>query len=535
MIQRFNKKSQTAAHNRLLSKPGRLFPASLVLLFIFNHHLPAQPPMLWQKSYGGTYFDEIQETIETRDGHLVSIALTASYNGDVIGQQGVIDYWVIKMDANGTLIWAKTFGGGDYDWPYAIAEDLDGGYVVSGLTQSTDGDVTGIHGDKDAWIVKLSEDGDLEWQRCYGGSGHESAWDIQQTPDGGYIFSGQSSSTDGDVTVHRGALDMWVVKLNATGDLQWQRSIGGSFEEMGNSVQLTPDGGYIVAGSTSSTDGDIVGSDGTENFLVVKLDSAGNIDWQKLYGGNSLDIPWNMYRVEDGYILTGITTSVNSGDVWGNNGFFDYWVLKLDFDGNIMWQKCLGGSGDDRGTCGAPTADGGFVAAGSSASVDGYVTQPRGSKDFWAAKLNASGEFLWEKSLGGSLTERCFSAVATADGGIVLSGFNWSEDGDATQSQGYSDAWVVKLAPESSVTTAVGRVETLSVFPNPAGSSTTLQTIEPEARLEIGLYDLPGCLVYYQILEKNRVLNLGEVPPGAYLIRGIGASGRVYVGKLVRE
>ncbi|MDX1912091.1 MAG: T9SS type A sorting domain-containing protein [Saprospiraceae bacterium] len=535
MTHRLKKKSQVAADHRLRCKGGSLFFVTLCLFFIFNHHLPAQPSMLWQKSYGGTYFDEIRETIETRDGHLVSIALTASYDGDVIGQHGVTDYWVLKMDTNGNLIWAKTCGGGNYDWPYAIIEALDGGYVLCGLTQSTDGDVTGFHGGEDVWIVKLSEDGDIEWQKCYGGSGYESARDIQQTPDGGYIFSGESGSTDGDVTVNRGGADMWVVKLNATGQIQWQRSIGGSSEEMGNAVQLTPDGGYIVAGSTSSTDGDIVGGGGTEDYLVVKLDSAGNIDWLKLYGGNSLDIPWNMNRAEDGYILNGISTSINSGDVWGHNGFFDYWVLKLDFDGNIMWQKCLGGTDQDRGYSIVPAADGGYIAAGSSSSLDGYVTQPRGNRDFWAVKLDASGEFLWEKSLGGTLSDVCFSVIETADGGIVLSGFNWSEDGDATQSQGYSDAWVVKLAPEGTGMAALASVETLSVFPNPAGSSVTLQTPEPERRLDLGLYDLPGRLLHHQILEENLSLDLGTVPPGAYLIRAIGASGRVYTGKLIRE
>jgi PKD repeat protein len=174
-----------------------------------------------------------------------------------------------------SIAWQRCLGGSDGDRASSIQQTSDGGYIVAGSTLSDDGDVSGNHGDRDAWVVKLDADGKVLWQRCLGGSNLDSASSIQQTSDGGYIVAGETSSDDGDVSGNHGDRDAWLVKLDADGKIAWQRCLGGSIEDGARSVQQTVDGGYILAGYTESIDGDVSGNHGDRDALVVKLDDGG--------------------------------------------------------------------------------------------------------------------------------------------------------------------------------------------------------------------------------------------------------------------
>ena len=176
---------------------------------------------------------------------------------------------------------AKTLGGSNVDDAQSIRQTTDGGYIIAGSSNSGDGDISGNHGNYDYWIVKLDSNGNMQWQKSLGGSSMDMAQSIQQTSEGGYIVAGSSSSNDGDVSGNHGGGDYWIVKLDINGNIQWQKSLGGSSSEQVNSVQQTFDGGYIIAGTTVSTDGDITVSYGNNDFWVVKLDSGGNMQWQK--------------------------------------------------------------------------------------------------------------------------------------------------------------------------------------------------------------------------------------------------------------
>jgi hypothetical protein len=356
----------------------------------------------------------------------------------------------VKLDSVGNILWLKCLGGSLYDEANSVQQTADGGYIVAGDTNSTDGDVSGNHGARDAWVVKLDNIGNIQWQKCLGGSMNDFAFSVQQTADGGYIVAGDTNSTDGNVSGNHGNYDSWVVKLDNIGNIQWQRCLGGSRNEEANSIQQTADGGYIVAGDTNSTDGDVSGNHGNYDFWVVKLDSIGNIRWQKCLGGSSYEYGLSTQQITDGgYIVAGITNS-NDGDVSGNHGGEDYWVVKLDGSGNIRWKKCLGGSRNDEAISIQQTTDGGYIVAGPSDSNDGDVSGNHGNADSWVVKLDRFGNIQWQKCLGGSAYDDSWTIRQTADERYIAAGLTFSNDGDVSGNHGSGDAWAVKLdAPPS--------------------------------------------------------------------------------------
>jgi type 1 glutamine amidotransferase len=301
---------------------------TLSIFFIFTF-IYSQPSIQWQKTLGGTSDDWPTSIQQTADGGYIVAGRTSSYDGDVIGHHGSYDFWVVKINSLGAIVWQKTLGGSNNEEALSIQQTADGGYIVAGYTSSNDGDVTGNHGYDDIWVLKLNSLGAIVWQKTLGGTSDEWLSSIQQTADGGYIVAGSTSSNDGDVTTNHGGRDFWVVKLNSLGAIVWQKTFGGTSNEEVLSIQKTADGGYIVAGSASSNDGDVIGNHGLTDFWVVKLNNLGAIVWQKTLGGTSDDWLSSIQQTADeGYIVAGDTKS-NDGDVIGNHGGRDFWVVKL--------------------------------------------------------------------------------------------------------------------------------------------------------------------------------------------------------------
>jgi hypothetical protein len=403
------------------------------------------PAIQWQHSFGGSNIDRASSVVQTADGGYIVAGWSSSADGDVTGNHSKDDYWIVKLDAAGSLQWQKSLGGSNNDEATSVIQTSDGGYIVAGGSASTDGDVTGNHGVDDYWIVKLGATGLIQWEKSLGGTASDQALSIQQTSDGGYIVAGVSASNDGDVTGNHGGEDYWIVKLDAAGSIQWQNSFGGSGDEQAFSIQQTTDGGYITAGVSASNDGDVTGNHGGEDYWIVKLSNAGNIQWEKSLGGSGNDQAYVIQQVADsGYIVAGYSTSTD-GDVTGNHGSGDYWIVKLTDTGSIQWQKSLGGSGNDGTYSIQQTADGGYIVAGWSNSVDGEVAGNHGDYDYWIVKLSGAGSIQWQKSLGGSGRDITTSAQQTPDGGYIIAGYSTSTDGDVTGNHGNQDYWIVKL------------------------------------------------------------------------------------------
>jgi hypothetical protein len=415
-----------------------------------------------EKLLGGFNYEgncSIQKT--TDGGYIIAGLSTSSATFDVTGtNHGAIDYWIIKLDALGAIVWNKLLGGTAYEYATGIQQTTDGGYIVAGYsTSSANGDVTGtnhgvLHFD-DYWIVKLNATGNITWNKLLGGTGDEDAKSIQQTTDGGYIVAGYSStSANGDVTgTNHGFDDCWIVKLDANGNILWNKLLGGNNAEMINSIQQTADGGYIAAGgSASSANGNVTATNhGGSDVWIIKLDAVGNITWNKLFGGNLSDNATVIRQTTDGgFIVAGYSTSSANGDVTAtNHGNNDYWILKLDATGNISWNKLLGGVSDEQASDIQQTVDGGYVVAGySQSSANGDVTGvSHGNSDYWIVKLDATGNISWNKLLGGFGIELNPKIQLTTEGGYIVAGSSSSSaSGDIKGvNHGDADYWIVKL------------------------------------------------------------------------------------------
>ena len=342
-------------------------------------------------------------------------------------------------------IWQKSLGGSNEDGAHSIQQTTNGGYIIAGYSNSIDGNVSGNHGNYDSWVVKLTSTWNLDWQKSLGGSGDDGAYSVQQTTDGGYIIAGDTYSDDGDVSRNNGAYDYWIVKLTSTGDLDWQKSFGGSSNDWANFIQQTSDGGYIIAGESNSNDGDVSGNHGDYDYWILKLTSTGQIEWQKSLGGSAKDRAYSVKQTTDGgFIISGDSES-NDNDVSGNHGYSDYWIVKLTSIGQIEWQKSLGGSGSDGAYSVQQTTDGGYIIAGDSRSDDGDVSVNYGFDDYWIVKLTSTGQIDWQKSLGGSSNDWANFIQQTTDGGYIIAGGSYSNDGDVSGNHGDYDYWIVKI------------------------------------------------------------------------------------------
>jgi len=472
---------------------------TIITLFFANLCF-AQSTIEWQRCLGGSSYDVAHSIQQTSDGGYIVAGISESNDFDVSGNHGWYDYWIVKLYSSGGIEWQRSLGGSNGDYANSIQQTSDAGYIVAGYSASNDSDVSGNHGGLDYWVVKLNSSGNLEWQRSLGGSLNDYAYSIDQTSDGGYIITGESASNDGDVSGNNGSIDYWIVKLDSSGEIEWQRSLGGSFDDVAESIQQTSDGGFIVAGYSASNDGDVNGNHGNGDYWVVKLDSSGSIVWQRSIGGSSYDWAYSVCQTnDDGYIVAGRSYS-NDSDVSGHHGtpgdYPDYWVVKLDSSGSIEWQHSLGGTYDDFAYSIHQTNDNGYIVAGYSLSNDGDVSGNHGEYDSWVVKLNSSGSLEWQRSLGGNEGDFAYSIQQTTDNGYIVVGWSRSNDGDVSGHHAYEDYWVVKLSADDGISESnrglQPLVHTIAVFPNPFNSSCE---ITAPAGAEVELYDLLGNVV----------------------------------------
>jgi hypothetical protein len=435
----------------------------LTSLSFFHIALAQAPSIQWQKSFGGLGYEEASTIEKTIDNGFIIAGSTYSNSGDVTTNQGQADYWVVKIDQNGIIQWQKTFGGTNDDIATSVKQTLDGGYIISGYTLSNNGDVTNNHGSRDGWILKLSYNGSLEWQKTFGGTGIDSVKEILQNTDSTYIICGWTDSNNGDVTTNQGLSDLWIMKLSNTGNIIWQKTLGGNGSDYARSIQKTIDGGYIIAGASNSTNGNVTGNHGDADFWVVKLSSIGNIEWQKSYGGTNGDRANSIKQTsEGGYIVVGQTSSSN-GDVTSFQGLVDAWVLKISNLGTIEWQKTIGTSAIEYAQDVQLTNDGKYIIAGASQS------NSNNAGEYSIIKITSTGNIEWQGSYNGPDDDLANSIKQTIDGGFIIAGrskFNIGNNSDY-------DFWIVKLFPEVlNITSFENNI--INIYPNPANSSITI-------------------------------------------------------------
>lgn len=450
------------------------------------------PAKQWDKTFGGSGSDRLQSLVQTSDGGYILGGWSDSGASSVKSQasKGSSDYWIIKVDALGNKQWDKTYGGNQADNLTVIRQTSDGGFILGGHSDSgISGDKSQpSQGNNDFWIIKLDGIGNIVWERTFGGAFMDELLDLRQTVDGGFILGGSSySELSGDKSqASNGGTDFWVVKLDANGNKVWDKAFGGNLNDNLEAIHQTSDGGYIVGGrSESGVSGDkSQASKGDKDFWIIKLDNNGIRIWDKTFGGSNHDGLTSLEQTSDGsYILGGHSFSGISGDKSQiSQGNADFWIIKINGVGSKIWDKTFGGSGLDALYDLKQTPDGGFILIGDSDS--GFNSDksqaPQGSVDFWVVKLSANGTKVWDKTIGGINDDFLETVDLTNDGGYLLGG--WSDSGisgDKTQGSYsvYHDYWIVKLAPDVLGTTEGTSMPKIQLFqnqPNPFSHNTSM-------------------------------------------------------------
>ncbi len=396
------------------------------------------------KAIGGPGAEMGRSLIQTADGGYAITGATTSFGA------GELDVYLIKLDANGNLQWTKTIGGPEIEEGNSLIQTSDGGYVIAGYTASFGA------GKADVYLVKLDANGNLQWTKTIGGKDEDVGLSLIQTSDSGYAIAGATKSFGA------GKADVYVVKLDANGNLQWTKTIGGPGDEAGFSLIQTSDGGYAIAGFTPSFGA------GDWDVYVVKLDANGNLQWTKTIGGPADEIGFSLVQTSDGgYAITGDTYSFGAGRA-------DVYVVKLNANGNLQWTKTIGGPASETGFSLIQTSDSGYAITGSTSSFGA------GGTDLYVIKLDANGKPQWTKTIGAKNENLINSSIIqTSDGSYVIAGTTRSFGA------GGRDVYVVKLDKNGhaccavSQTSRVGSGGTLS-SPTPSiGSGGTLTSPTP--------------------------------------------------------
>lgn len=500
---------------------------TIVSAFALNTYSQA-PTIQWQTNLMGTGWDECHAIIQTADGGYAATGGTNSNDGDFIGSKGDVDGWVVKLDASGTVIWTKNVGGSTQDRLYCIAQSTDGGLIAAGYTKSNDGDVSGNHGNQygpyfadDCWVVKLDANGNILWQKTLGGSAAEQVWSIKETSDGGCILAATSLSDDGDVSNHHGGEadpDYWIVKLDANGTIQWEKSFGGSDDEFVFSMDKTSDGGYIIAGNSMSNDGDVtpVGLPlWSMACWITKIDANGTLLWDNSFLIQQGFTPNCIKQTSDGgYIIAGVAS---------DNSDYSGVLLKTDASGTFQWEKTYGGTSRDEFSYIEETSTGGFMVLGRTTSNDGDVSNFYGGyNDCWIVNTDMNGNILWEKSYGGSSDDYAYTICKTNDNGYVISTTSSSSDHDVITTSIYDyNAWIFKLTPSSVTGIQESTLSnSFSIYPNPTNDIIHINTSTSLINESYAIINTLGQTVLNGKLEnEHSTIDVQTLQSGIYFLQ----------------
>jgi hypothetical protein len=485
----------------------------------------AQAPNIdWQKSYGGSDFDRPRSVINVSTGGFMVASNTSSTDGDLADNVLGRNVWLLRLDEQGEMLWQNWYGSiHTASSALQVRETPDGGFVVVTTIGVNAPGVLCATTSVEGWIFKVDAAGDLQWERCMGGSGGDSFRSIELTNDGGFIIAGGSSSPDGDLPGNKGQADIWVVKLDGNGAIQWSRNYGGSGSEGASHAIQMSTGGFLVSGAGRSSDQTFAEcnpyfpSNNTAFFL--KLDDLGEVVWAKCYGGNGDDTINKLAEGAGGIFWAAGTTYSLDGDVTGHHGALDGWILKLDSSGALVGNYVYGGSADDYIYDIQIVPNGNALLLGYTNSVDGDINSNFGLFDAWVIQVDQELNLTWQRTYGGSAHDLGRSITLSPDGGAFFCATSSSIDGDVTLPNGPSDAWLVKLEPWVVGVEEAPHPTDLRLFPNPATDMLKIQLKEGSAGSELEIFDAVGRSVQRTTVHASpMVVPVEELTPGMYTV-----------------
>ena len=491
---------------------------------LFSSTIIYAQDVFWEKSFGGKQAEYLLDALPTPDyGFILAGSSLSDKSGNKeAARKGNYDYCLWKIRENGAIDWQKSFGGSKNDLLISTQATKDGGYILAGTSDSPiSADKTeAAIGQQDLWILRLDAAGNLLWQKTIGGLAEEQLACVVQTSDGGFVI-GASSASDKYLakkseskknTIYkdadsRGNLDYWVIKLDKSGTLEWQKTMGGNYLDQLRSIAQTSDGNYLVGGVSNSGLGFEKNqkSEGENDFWFMKLDPKGNLLWQQTYGGKGDDQLYTVLQTNDkNYVVAGNT---NGATPKGNSPQgSDFMLLKLDQSGAVLWEKLYSNGTDDVLTNLVKNKDETLLLCGYSRGNSKKKTE--GTESYKVIKIDKDGEELWRKNVDKKGKNVLNKAIETRDGGYVLAGTN----SDSLT----SDFWVVKLKDLKKPEAVKATIE---AFPNPASSFTNIIIGFEYNTGTASLYDLAGRqLQRFPITSRTVPIDLSGLPEGIYII-----------------
>ena len=386
----------------------------LFLFYLVIIGLTLADSITFIKTFGGDGSDYARSVQQTIDGGYIMTGWTNSFNDNLT------DVYLIKTDSSGNEIWSKTFGGRINESGFCVQQTKDEGYIITGNTNSFGA------GKTDIYMIKTNSNGNETWSKTFGGNNNDEGYCVQQTKDNGYIIVGDTYSFGA------GKNDIYFIKTDSSGNEIWSKTFGGSNWEFGFCAEQTEDGGYIIAGRTKSFGA------GDNDLYLIKTDSKGNETWSKTFGSNKSEDGFFVQQTKDnGYIIAGNTVSDDS-----SSGLFtsDIYIIKTDSSGNEIWSKTFGGDAWDHSESVQQTIDGGYIITGNTKSYG------NGESDVYLLKIDSSGNEVWSKTFGSSGNDEGFSVQQTTDGGFIITGKTGFEYGISE-----ADAYLIKTDSEGNV------------------------------------------------------------------------------------
>ena len=441
----------------------------LILLFSCSKNDDTSQPdakfqgeVVWSKSFGGSSDEKITSVVSTIDGGYIVLGYTDSQDNGLPASKGMLDIWLSKFDSSGNLIWTKTIGGSLNDYGTSIAKTNDGNFIIAGYTESLDGDVPGNVGLHDFLITKINQNGNVIWSKNYGFISHDHAHTIIQLSNGDYFVAGFANydgilGTPGDGnhgeghslktnnTLH-GTGEYFGIRLDANGNFKWYRYFGGTQNDRVNDVLETNDGGILLVGYSESNNFDVTNNKGSYDFWVLKLDFEGHLHWKQNYGGSGIDQAFSVVKTDyNSYIIAGRSNSADK-DISNPLGGFDGWIIHIDDMGKLLWNKNLGTNQFDGINAIKNLNNGNFGIVGNTrGSLPGL--QNFGENDFWFLEVDVqpNSNILFQKNFGGENIDMATDFIQTENNEIIIVGESQSNSNHAISNNGFNDMLILKF------------------------------------------------------------------------------------------